>query len=169
MLKNRSLTVLKRSLTVLKRILRILPICAHLATIAATLLLFYQVFINPQIDKLSGSVSKIDESLNRLIPERLPGADPFALKQGNAVKLAIPSGDTKYFTMGQLDALNSFAYARIDDAYRQLDDEYRQLDDEYRQLHVGKKIEFGPINAACTVQLVSIDDDRAEAIFSFNC
>ena len=141
-------------------------VCANLVKslfkIAFTVLLFYQFFISPQIDKLSGSVSKIDKSLNRLIPERLPGADPFALKKGNAVKLAIPGGDTKYFTMGQLDALHSFAYARIDD-------EYPQLNDEYRQLHVGKKIEFGPIDAACTVQLVSIDDDRAEAIFSFNC
>ena len=142
-------------------------IYAHLGTIAATvlfatfLLLF---FISPQIDKLSdavkdvdklsGSVSKIDESLNRLIPERLPGADPFALKQGNAVKLVIPGGDTKYFTMGQPFAGNSFAYVGFDG--------------EYRKLSIGEKLKF-PTNAACTMQLVSIDDNLAEASFKFDC
>ena len=108
-----------------------------------------------QSDSINAAIKDLNESLNRFFPKRLPGTASFALKQGDAVELVMPSGDTEHFTMGRLYAVHSYTYAGI----------YG----ENRQLRVGERVEFGPVNAACNVQLVSINADQAEASFRFDC
>ncbi len=104
---------------------------------------------------LGRSVATLTDSLARTFPARFPGGDAFALKQGDAVELALPDGSTAFFGMGQLYSVHSYAYAGVGG--------------DNRQLYIGEKMEFGPASSPCSVQLVSIDSSRAEGVFYFDC
>ena len=84
-----------------------------------------------------------------------PDTGTFALKKGQGVELKMPSGDEEPFAMGRLYAVNSYAYVGIDD--------------KNGKLKIGEKLEFGPEDDACYVQLASINAGRAEGIFIFDC